>query len=140
MSALPDRADIVIVGGGHNGLTAAAYLAAAGKSVVLLERLDGFGGAAVSAPAFPGVDAQKQALQHGVKISGATVHLVTAELDNGPIVLQAAVPVRADDTAETLSARILIEEHRLYPEAVRTILDGGWSIDGRRFVTAPPAR
>ena len=91
-------------------------------------------------PSFPGVDAQKQALQHGVKISGATVHLVTAELDNGPIVLQAAVPVRADDTAETLSARILIEEHRLYPEAVRTILAGGWSIDGRRFVTAPPAR
>lgn len=91
-------------------------------------------------PSFPGVDAQKQALQHGVKISGATVHLVNAELDNGPIVLQAAVPVRADDTAETLAARILIEEHRLYPEAVRTILDGGWAVDGRRFVTAPPAR
>lgn len=91
-------------------------------------------------PSFPGVDAQKQALLHGVKISGATVHLVNAELDNGPIVLQAAVPVRADDTAETLAARILIEEHRLYPEAVRTVLDGGWAVDGRRFVTAPPAR
>jgi phosphoribosylglycinamide formyltransferase-1 len=87
-------------------------------------------------PSFPGVDAQKQALQHGVKVSGATVHLVNAELDNGPIVLQAAVPVRADDTAETLAARILIEEHRLYPEAVRTILDGGWTVDGRRFVPA----
>ena len=68
------------------------------------------------------------------------LRLVNAELDNGPIVLQAAVPVRADDTAETLAARILIEEHRLYPEAVRTILDGGWAVDGRRFVTAPPAR
>ena len=70
-------------------------------------------------PCFPGVDAQRQALEHGVKISGATVHLVTRELDDGPIVLQAPVPVRADDTLETLSARILIEEHRLYPEAVR---------------------
>jgi phosphoribosylglycinamide formyltransferase 1 len=85
-------------------------------------------------PSFPGVDAQRQALDHGVKISGATVHLVTRELDNGPIVLQAAVPVRANDTPETLSARILIEEHRLYPEAVRTLLDGGWAVQGRRFV------
>jgi phosphoribosylglycinamide formyltransferase 1 len=84
-------------------------------------------------PAFPGVDAQQQALTHGVKVSGATVHLVTGELDAGPIVLQAAVPVRDDDTAETLSTRILIEEHRIYPEAVRIVLDGG-TIDGRRFV------
>jgi phosphoribosylglycinamide formyltransferase-1 len=84
-------------------------------------------------PAFPGVDAQRQALEHGVKIAGATVHLVTSELDGGPIVLQAAVPVRDDDTAETLSARILIEEHRIYPEAVRILLDGGWAIAGRRF-------
>lgn len=85
-------------------------------------------------PAFPGVNAQQQAFDHGVKISGATVHLVTAELDGGPIVAQAAVPVRDDDTVESLSARILIEEHRLYPEAVRIVLDGGWSIHGRRFV------
>jgi phosphoribosylglycinamide formyltransferase-1 len=85
-------------------------------------------------PAFPGVDAQRQALEHGVKISGATVHFVTLELDAGPIVLQAAVPVRADDTPETLSARILIEEHRLYPEAVRVVLDGGWTVEGRRFL------
>jgi phosphoribosylglycinamide formyltransferase-1 len=85
-------------------------------------------------PAFPGVDAQRQALEHGVKVAGATVHLVTLELDAGPIVLQAAVPVRDDDTPETLSARILIEEHRLYPEAVRIVLDGGWSVEGRRFV------
>jgi len=85
-------------------------------------------------PAFPGVDAQQQAFDHGVKISGATVHLVTRELDGGPIVLQSAAPVRDDDTADRLSARILIEEHKIYPEAVRIILDGGWSIEGRRFV------
>jgi len=91
-------------------------------------------------PCFPGVNAQGQALEHGVKISGATVHLVTRELDNGPIVLQAPVPVRADDTPETLSARILIEEHRLYPEAVRTLLDGGWTLQGRRFVPASASR
>ena len=87
-------------------------------------------------PAFPGVDAQRQALEHGVKVAGATVHLVTTDLDGGPIVVQAAVPVREDDTAETLSARILIEEHRIYPEAVRIMLEGGWTVDGRRFVRA----
>jgi phosphoribosylglycinamide formyltransferase 1 len=87
-------------------------------------------------PAFPGVDAQRQALDHGTKITGATVHLVTGELDGGPIVVQAAVPVRDDDTVDLLSARILIEEHRLYPEAVRILLNGGWRLDGRRFVRA----
>jgi phosphoribosylglycinamide formyltransferase 1 len=85
-------------------------------------------------PSFPGVDAQRQALEHGVKVAGATVHLVTPDLDAGPILVQAAVPVRYDDTPETLSARILIEEHRIYPEAVRAILNGGWRLDGRRFV------
>jgi phosphoribosylglycinamide formyltransferase-1 len=85
-------------------------------------------------PAVPGLDAQRQALEHGVKVAGASVHLVTAELDGGPIVLQAAVPVRDDDTPETLAARILIEEHRIYPEAVRVMLDGGWSVEGRRFL------
>ncbi len=85
-------------------------------------------------PAFPGLDAQKQALEHGVRITGATVHLVTSALDAGPIVLQAAVPVRDDDTVETLAARVLVEEHRLYPEAIRIVLDGRWSLDGRRFV------
>ena len=87
-------------------------------------------------PAFPGVDAQRQALEHGVKVSGATVHLVTGELDGGPIVLQSAVPVRDDDTVDVLSARILIEEHRLYPQAVCLILDGGWRVEGRRFLVA----
>jgi phosphoribosylglycinamide formyltransferase 1 len=87
-------------------------------------------------PAFPGIDAQRQALEHGVRISGATVHLVTDELDGGPIVLQAAVPVLPDDSVDTLSARILVEEHRIYPEAVAQVLAGGWSLDGRRFVPA----
>ena len=87
-------------------------------------------------PAFPGVDAQRQALAHGVKVSGATVHLVTRELDGGPIVMQAAVPVREDDTAETLSARILVEEHRIFPAAVGVVLAGGWRIQQRRFVAA----
>jgi phosphoribosylglycinamide formyltransferase-1 len=85
-------------------------------------------------PSFPGVDSQRQALEHGVKVAGATVHLVTAELDGGPIVLQAAVPVRDDDTTETLASRILIEEHRIYPEAAGIVLGGGWTIEGRRFI------
>ena len=85
-------------------------------------------------PAFPGVNAQRQALDHGVKITGATVHLVTGELDGGPIVVQAPVPVRDDDSVDILSARILIEEHRLYPEAVRVILNGRWQVEGRRFM------
>lgn len=85
-------------------------------------------------PAFTGVDAQQRALDHGVKISGATVHFVTAELDAGPIVLQAAVPVQDADTVETLSTRILVEEHRIYPEAIRRILHDGWRIEGRRVV------
>ena len=85
-------------------------------------------------PAFPGLDAQHQAWTHGVRVSGATVHFVTAELDAGPIVLQAAVPVEEADTAETLSARILVEEHRIYPEAIARVLGGGWRIEGRRVV------
>lgn len=87
-------------------------------------------------PAFPGVNAQQQALEHGVKVSGATVHLVTAELDAGPIIIQACVPVRADDTVDSLSARILVEEHRIYPEAVRLLLADGCRVDGRRFIAA----
>ncbi len=85
-------------------------------------------------PAFPGLDAQRQALDHGVRVSGATVHLVDNDLDAGPIVLQSAVPVLDDDTVDTLSARILIEEHRLYPAAIQRVLDGGWTVQGRRFV------
>lgn len=87
-------------------------------------------------PAFPGLHAQRQALEYGVQVSGASVHLVTEDLDGGPIVRQAAVPVLADDTEEALAARILIEEHRIYPEAIACVLDGGWRLDGRRFVGA----
>ena len=85
-------------------------------------------------PSFPGVDAQRQALQHGVRISGVTVHLVTAGIDDGPIVVQRSVPVLDEDSADTLAARILIEEHRAYPEAVQIVLDRRWKVEGRRFV------
>jgi phosphoribosylglycinamide formyltransferase-1 len=87
-------------------------------------------------PAFPGVNAPAQAIAHGVKISGATVHLVTGELDGGPIILQASVPVLSHDTADSLSARILVQEHRLYPEAVRILLGTTWRLDGRRFLVS----
>ena len=85
-------------------------------------------------PSFPGVDALRQAFEHGVKVSGVTVHLVTRELDGGPIVLQRAVPVVDDDTRETLAARILEQEHLAYPEAVEIVLTGDWVVEGRRFV------
>jgi phosphoribosylglycinamide formyltransferase-1 len=85
-------------------------------------------------PAFPGLHAQRQALEHGVKVSGATVHLVDEGVDTGPIVLQAAVPVREDDTEETLSGRILAEEHRIYPEAIRLFAEGRLEVRGRRVV------
>jgi len=85
-------------------------------------------------PAFPGLHAQQQALEHGVKVSGATVHLVTDGLDDGPIVLQAPVPVNAGDTVEQLSGRILVEEHRIYPDAIQIVLNRGWAVIGRRFV------
>jgi phosphoribosylglycinamide formyltransferase 1 len=85
-------------------------------------------------PAFPGVDAQGQAWAHGVKVSGATVHFVTPELDAGPIVLQRAVEVRDEDTPQTLAARILAVEHEIYPAAIARVLAGGWRLDGRRVV------
>jgi len=87
-------------------------------------------------PAFPGVDAPGQAVAHGVKVAGCTVHLVTAELDAGPIVAQTAVPVLGSDTAEALAARILVQEHHLFPAALARVLDGGWRVDGRRFIDA----
>jgi phosphoribosylglycinamide formyltransferase 1 len=83
-------------------------------------------------PAFPGLDAQHQALEHGVKIAGCTVHFVDENLDSGPIVLQAGVPVLDDDTSDTLSARILKEEHRIYSEAIGMVLSGNYQIAGRR--------
>jgi len=85
-------------------------------------------------PAFPGLDAQHQALEHGVRISGCTVHFVDENLDSGPIVIQAAVPVLDNDTADTLSARILKEEHRIYSEAIRLVLSGNYRVEGRRVL------
>ena len=85
-------------------------------------------------PAFPGIDAQRQAVEYGVKVSGASVHLVDEGLDSGAIVAQEAVPVRSDDTAESLATRILEAEHRLYPRAVRWLLDGRCRVEGRRVI------
>jgi phosphoribosylglycinamide formyltransferase-1 len=85
-------------------------------------------------PAFPGLEAQRQALEHGVKFSGCTVHFVDENLDAGPIIVQAVVPVKDGDTAETLAERILQEEHRIYSEAVRIVLEGRFRVEGRRVV------
>ncbi|HEY7388615.1 MAG TPA: phosphoribosylglycinamide formyltransferase [Bryobacteraceae bacterium] len=85
-------------------------------------------------PAFPGLDAQRQALEYGVKVSGCTVHFVDEYLDAGPVVMQAAVPVHDDDTVETLSARILREEHRIYSDAIKLVLEGRYRIEGRRVL------
>ena len=85
-------------------------------------------------PAFPGLDAQHQALEHGVKITGCTVHFVDEDLDAGPIVIQAAVPVLDDDTEETLSARILKQEHRIYSEAIGIVIAGKYRVEGRRVL------
>jgi len=90
-------------------------------------------------PSFAGLDAQRQALEYGVQVTGATVHLVTAALDGGPIVLQAAIAVLPDDTVESLSARVLVEEHRIYPAAIGIVLAGGWTLAGRRFLRAIPS-
>jgi phosphoribosylglycinamide formyltransferase 1 len=85
-------------------------------------------------PAFPGLESQRQALEHGVKFAGCTVHFVDESLDAGPIVLQAAVPVHDDDTVDSLSARILAEEHRIYSEAVRIVLECRYRFEGRRVI------
>ena len=91
-------------------------------------------------PAFPGLHAQRQALEHGVKVAGATVHFADEGVDSGPIVLQAAVPVAPDDTEETLSARILAEEHRIYPEAIRLFAEGRLRIVGRKVIVNAEAQ
>ena len=88
-------------------------------------------------PAFPGLHAQRQALDHGAKVAGATVHFVDEGMDSGPIVLQAAVPVEPGDTEETLAARILVQEHRIYPEAIRLFAEGRLRIEGRRVIVTP---
>jgi phosphoribosylglycinamide formyltransferase-1 len=89
-------------------------------------------------PAFPGLDAQHQALQHGVKVAGCTVHFVDENLDSGPILMQAVAPVEDDDTVETLSARILKEEHRIYSLAIAWVLSGQYRIEGRRVIRTAP--
>jgi phosphoribosylglycinamide formyltransferase-1 len=88
-------------------------------------------------PAFPGLEAQRQALEHGAKFSGCTVHFVDENLDAGPIVLQSCVPIEDSDTPETLAERILREEHRIYTEAVRIVLEGRYRIEGRRVLILP---
>jgi phosphoribosylglycinamide formyltransferase-1 len=85
-------------------------------------------------PSFPGLDAQHQAIDHGVKVSGCTVHFVDENLDSGPILVQAVVPVMNDDNSDTLSARILEQEHRIYTEAINIVLSGNYRIEGRRVV------
>lgn len=87
-------------------------------------------------PAFPGLDAQHQAIEHGVKFSGCTVHFVDEGLDAGPIIRQAVVPVLDNDTAETLAARILIEEHHIYPEAIALVVSGRYRVEGRRVTSS----
>jgi len=88
-------------------------------------------------PAFPGLEAQRQALEHGVKFTGCTVHFVDENLDAGPIIVQAVVRVEDADTVETLSERVLREEHRIYTEAVRVVLSGQYRIEGRRVLRLP---
>jgi phosphoribosylglycinamide formyltransferase 1 len=88
-------------------------------------------------PSFPGLESQKQALDYGVKFAGCTVHFVDENLDAGPILLQAVVPVEGTDTEDTLSARILKEEHRIYSEAVGIVLEGKYKIEGRRVILMP---
>ena len=85
-------------------------------------------------PAFPGLEAQRQALEHGVKITGCTVHFVDENLDAGPIIMQAAVPILDDDTDHALAERVLREEHRIYSEAINLVLSGKWKIAGRRVL------
>jgi phosphoribosylglycinamide formyltransferase-1 len=88
-------------------------------------------------PAFPGLESQRQALEHGAKFSGCTVHFVDENLDAGPIILQAVVPILDDDTESSLSERVLREEHRIYSEAVRIVLEGRYRIEGRRVLIDP---
>lgn len=88
-------------------------------------------------PSFPGLESQRQAIEHGAKFSGCTVHFVDENLDAGPIILQAVVPVEDNDTPETLAARILREEHRIYSEAVRIVLEGRYTMEGRRVLLKP---
>jgi phosphoribosylglycinamide formyltransferase-1 len=90
-------------------------------------------------PAFPGLHAQRQAMDYGVKVSGCTVHFVDTGTDTGPVIIQAAVPVLEGDSEDTLSLRIQAEEHRIYPDAIRLFAEGRLRVEGRRVIVTPPA-
>lgn len=117
------RVDLVCLAGFMRILGAAVVRSYAGRMLNIHPSL---------LPSFPGLAAQRQALDHGVKVAGATVHFVDESVDTGPIVLQACVPVRDDDTEASLSARILAEEHRIYPEAIRLFATGRLRVAGRK--------
>jgi len=119
------RVDLVCLAGYMRLLSPAFIRAFAGRIVNVHPSL---------LPAFPGLAAQRQAWEYGAKVSGATIHLVDEGLDSGPIVAQEAVPVEESDTPESLTARILAAEHRIYPRAVRLLLDRGYHLDGRRLI------
>ncbi len=121
-------ADLVVLAGFMRVLTPVFLDAFAGRVINIHPSL---------LPSFPGVDAQGQAFAHGVKVTGCTVHFVDAGLDSGPIISQSAVPVRDDDDAETLRARILVEEHRLLREVVRDLAEGRLRREGRRVLRRP---
>jgi phosphoribosylglycinamide formyltransferase-1 len=129
LAALQEHGVDLVCLAGYMRLLSSAFLAALPHRVVNIHPS--------LLPAFPGLDAQRRAWEHGVKVAGATVHLVEEALDAGPIVMQEAVAVRADDTPETLAARILEAEHRIYPRAVRLLLGGRWRVEGRRFIAEP---
>ncbi len=125
------RAGLVCLAGFMRILTAGFVRAYAGRILNVHPSL---------LPAFPGLAAQRQALEYGVKLAGATVHVVDEGVDTGPVVLQSSVPVHPDDTEESLSARILVEEHRLYPEAIRLFAEGRLTITGRKVVVRAAGR
>jgi len=124
----------MLVGRGVDLVCLAGYM-----RIVRKPLLDAFAGRMLNIhpsllPAFPGLEAQRQALEYGVKVAGCTVHFVTAGMDEGPIVLQAAVPVQTGDTVESLRERILVQEHRIYPEAIALFAQGRLRVEGRRVV------
>lgn len=122
---------LVVLAGFMRVLTAAFVARFAGRLINIHPSL---------LPAFPGIYTHRRALEEGVRIHGCTVHFVTPSLDSGPIIVQAAVPVLADDTEQTLAARVLQEEHRVLPEAVRWFLDGRLQVEGNHVVLAGPCR
>jgi phosphoribosylglycinamide formyltransferase-1 len=129
---LADRAvDLVCLAGFMRVLTAGFVRRFAGRILNVHPSL---------LPAFPGLRAPRQALEHGVKVAGATVHFVDEGVDTGPIVLQACVPVLADDTEDALAARILDEEHRIYPASIRLVAEGRVTVSGRRAVVRESTR